>query len=73
MVAVKKVYHVRARGLFIIVLLSLISVLSFGRQKKHVYLIPGQGADARLFKNLKLGPEYETINSYTVLLKRGWI
>lgn len=36
-----------------------------------VYLFPGQGADARLFKHLKLPPGYDTVNiSYPIPHKR---
>ena len=42
-----------------------------GGKDTIVYLFPGQGADARLFKNLELPPGYDTVNiSYPVPSKR---
>ncbi len=47
--------------LSILITLLSISLLS-QKQPMRVYLIPGQGADYRLFNNLDLGEEYDTIH-----------
>lgn len=62
------------KGLFI----SIFTIISFcvtgadpEAKDTIVYLFPGQGADARLFKHLELPPGYDTVNiSYPIPLKR---
>jgi pimeloyl-ACP methyl ester carboxylesterase len=62
------------KGLYIILLSTLsLSVLGSPPPEKDtiVYLFPGQGADARLFKHLELPPGYDTVNiSYPIPNKR---
>ena len=41
-------------------------------QKQVVYLIPGQGADARLYKNIQLDSIYEVRNIEYFTPEKGW-
>ena len=62
------------KGLFISIF-TILSVCVTGAdpvvKDTIVYLFPGQGADARLFKHLELPPGYDTINiTYPIPYKR---
>ncbi|WP_340112372.1 alpha/beta fold hydrolase [Maribellus mangrovi] len=51
--------------------LFLVSFAAFA-QKEVVYLIPGQGADARLYKNIHLDSIYEVRNIEYFTPEKGW-
>lgn len=51
----------RLRGIFILIAIVSNSLFGFS-QKPVIYLIPGQGSDERLFKNLQLDSAFEVRN-----------
>ena len=58
-----------------IVLFLLILSRNFSKaqdDKTIIYLIPGQGADARQFKGLELDPDYEIRNIEYFTPEKGW-
>jgi len=57
--------------LFLVLISQSVSGVHGPEEDTLIYLFPGQGADARLFKHLKLPPGYDTVHiSYPVPEKR---
>lgn len=55
------------------ILLVLFSVSSWGQNFKHVvYLIPGQGADERLYKNIHLDSVFEVRHIHYFTPEKDW-
>ncbi|WP_347841075.1 alpha/beta hydrolase [uncultured Draconibacterium sp.] len=72
MVKSRIVFCSSAKNILATILCVAYSVCCFGEQKKHVYFIPGQGADARLFKNIELDSTCKTIHITYSIPEKGW-
>ncbi len=48
--------------IFTTVIITLLSLSSFAKDSKTIYLFPGQGSDYRIFGNLNLPEDYDTVH-----------
>lgn len=65
------IQHYKQVGILFVVI-SLAVNLKAQNQKPVVYLIPGQGADYRLYKNLKIDSTFETKHIEYFTPEKGW-